>query len=122
MSMQTETTAKVEKGTAASGTPVTIIRFAGDISSNSKDAVLGTYQKLSKEENKQILLDFSKSEYLNSSGIALVIQIMMEASKSGQTIHVFGLTAHFQKVFKMVGITKYATVHDSETAAKASVA
>ena len=43
---------------------------------------------------------------LITSGIALVIQVLMEASKSGQTIAICGLTPHFTKVFTMVGITK----------------
>ena len=46
---------------------------------------MGTYQALDKASNKHILLDFKGVEYLNSSGIALVIQVLMEANKSDQT-------------------------------------
>ncbi len=53
-------------------------------------------------------------EYLNSSGIALVIQVLMEAGKAGQTIAICGLTPHFTKVFNMVGITKFATLYPDE--------
>jgi len=102
---------------AASGQQITCLRFVGDISSFSKDAVVETYQALDKNAHKHILLDFKGVEYLNSSGIALVIQVLMEASKSGQTIAISGLTAHFTKVFTMVGITKYARLYPDETAA-----
>ena len=85
--------------TGASGQPVTCLRFTGDVSSASKEAILGTYQALDKATHKHILLDFKGVEYLNSSGIALVIQVLMEASKSGQTIAICGLTPHFTKVF-----------------------
>ena len=119
---QSLTKAKVDRVNDAAGNPVTILRFTGDISSTSRDAVVGTYQNLPKDANPKLLLDFTKVEYLNSSGIALVIQVLMEAAKSSQKVHAFGLTPHFQKVFKMVGITKYATLHADEAAAKAASA
>ena len=101
--------------------PVTCLRFSGDVSSASKEAIVGTYQALDKDSHKQILLDFKGVEYLNSSGIALVIQVLMEASKSGQTIAICGLTPHFTKVFTMVGITKYAKLYSDEAAALAAL-
>jgi anti-sigma B factor antagonist len=113
------TQVKMEEARCNSGTPITVLRFAGDITSASKAAVLGTYQGIP-ESTKRILLDFSHVEYLNSSGIALIIQMMIAASKSGQTIQTFGLKPHFQKVFTMVGITKYTTLHPDEQTACAA--
>jgi ABC-type transporter Mla MlaB component len=81
---QQSTQVKVEEVQCGSGAPITVLRFAGDITSTSQPAVLGTYQGLP-ESAKRILLDFSKVEYLNSSGIALVIQLMIAASKNGQS-------------------------------------
>jgi anti-sigma B factor antagonist len=107
--------------TGTSGQEITCLRFAGDISSASKDAVVGTYQALDKAANKRILLDFKGVEYLNSSGIALVIQVLMEASKAEQTVAISGLTPHFTKVFTMVGITKYASLYPDEAAALAAL-
>ena len=117
--MQAETKAKVDEVVAPNGQPVTVLRFTGDISSTSRDTVLGTYESVLK--SRPVLIDFSKVEYINSSGIALVIQMLMEASKADQTIAAFGLTPHFQKVFTMVGITKYAQLHRDEAAAIASL-
>jgi anti-sigma B factor antagonist len=107
--------------TGASGTQITCLRFSGDISSASKDAVVGTYQALDKDAHKHILLDFKGVEYLNSSGIALVIQVLMEASKSSQTVAICGLTPHFTKVFTMVGITKYAALYPDEATSLAAL-
>jgi len=102
-----------------SGALVTALRFAGDITSVSKAAVLGTYQGIP-GGTKRILLDFSGVDYLNSSGIALIIQLMIAANKSGQTVQTFGLKPHFIKVFTMVGITKYTTLHPDEKTACAA--
>ena len=112
--MQSETQARVDKLTSPAGHPVTALRFEGDISSTSKDAVLGSYQSLPKDTVKLVLLDFTKVEYINSSGIALVIQVLIEASKSGQKVTTFGLSQHFTKVFTMVGITKFTGIFPSE--------
>jgi anti-sigma B factor antagonist len=113
------TQVRLDEVQSPSGFPITVVRYLGDITSTSKAAVLGTFQGLP-AENKRIVLDFSGVDYLNSSGIALIIQLMIAASKSGQTVRSFGLKPHFQKVFTMVGITKYTTLHPDEQVACAS--
>ena len=114
MPLQAQTKAEVERnGTLA------VLRFEGDVTSASKDVVLGAYEKLT-PETKEILLDFSKVQYLNSSGIAIIIQLLIEANKSERKVQTFGLTPHFQKVFTMLGLTKYTALHPNESAAKAA--
>jgi anti-sigma B factor antagonist len=119
--LDTGTRVKMEEVRCA-GDPVTVLRFAGDITSLSEAVILGTYNGLAPETSKRILLDFSKVEYINSSGIALIIQLMYAASRKGQSLQTFGLTPHFQKVFTMVGITKYTQLHTDEATACAAFA
>lgn len=119
--MQTETKTKVDQLTSPAGHPVAVLRYEGDIASTSKDAVLGTYQALPKASNKIILLDFTKVDYINSSGIALVIQMLIEAANSGQKVYCYGLSPHFTKVFTMVGITKYAGLFPDQNSALAAL-
>ena len=119
--MQSETKSRVDQLTSPAGHPVTVLRFEGDIASTSKDAVLGAYQGLPKETARLILLDFTRVDYINSSGIALIIQLLIEASLSAQKIYAFGLSAHFTKVFTMVGITKYAGLFPGQDEAMAAL-
>jgi anti-anti-sigma regulatory factor len=44
-----------------------------------------------------IVLRFSGDITSGSSGIALIIQMLMEAAKAGQSIQTFGLSPHFHK-------------------------
>jgi anti-sigma B factor antagonist len=118
--VQSETKSHVDQLTSPAGHPVTILRFEGDIASTSKDAVLGAYQSLPKT-TQIILLDFTKVDYINSSGIALVIQMLIEAKGSGQKVFAYGLSPHFVKVFTMVGITKYAGLFSSQAEAMAAL-
>ena len=117
--MQSETKTSVDLIPDSKAGKITVLRFTGDISSTSHDAVLGTYETVDKSQ--PVLLDFSRVEYINSSGIALVIQMLMAANKNSQKIAAFGLTPHFHKVFTMVGITKYAALFPDELTAKASI-
>lgn len=119
--MQNETKSRVEQLTSPAGHPVTVLRFEGDIASASKDIVLGAYHGLPKESSKLILLDFSKVGYINSSGITLVIQLLMEAYQHAQKIYAFGLSPHFTKVFTVAGITKYAGLFHGESDALAAL-
>lgn len=119
--MQSETKSRVDQLTSPAGHPVTVLRFEGDISSTSKEAVIGAYQALPKETTKLVLLDFSKVDYINSSGIALVIQLLIQAANAGQKVYAFGLSPHFTKVFTMVGITKYAQLFSGQDAALAAL-
>ncbi len=119
--MQSETKARVDQLTSPAGHPASVLRFEGDIASTSKEAVIGTYQALPKETAKLVLLDFTKVDYINSSGIALIIQLMIEAANAGQKVAAFGLSAHFTKVFTMVGITKYASLFPTQAEALAGL-
>ena len=78
--MQPSTTVSQAQLVTASGKNLTALRFAGDISSASRDAVVGTYTALSKSADQPLLLDFAGVDYLNSSGIALVIEVLMEVN------------------------------------------
>jgi len=110
-----ETRTRVDNITSPAGEKVAVLRFEGDIASTSRDAVLGAYEALPRENTRLLLLDFTKVDYINSSGIALVIQLLMEAANSGQKVCAFGLSTHFTKVFNMVGIHNYAGIYATES-------
>jgi anti-anti-sigma factor len=115
MSLKTETKWKVQlEGTLA------VMRFEGDITSLSRDAVLGQYEALP-EAVTWIILDLHKVGYLNSSGIALIIQLLMDASRRERKVRAFGLSAHFQKVFSMLGLSSYLAIDADEAAARAGL-
>jgi anti-anti-sigma regulatory factor len=51
----------------------------------------------------------------------LIIQLLIQAAHAGQTVFAFGLSAHFTKVFTMVGITKYARLFPNQAEALAAL-
>src|SRR5579872_1392736 len=97
--MQTATKVSRRTASAPSGKKAVILSFTGDIASTSKSAILESYHGVSADVT-DVLLDFSGVDYINSSGIAIIIQMLLESHANGQRkIGIFGLTPHFTKVF-----------------------
>jgi anti-anti-sigma factor len=93
---------------------VSILNIKGDVTANSGAAIEEAYQKVSAGGAKKILLYFDEDEYINSGGIAILIGIASESIKTAQKIRITDLSSHFQKIFNMVGLTKYTEIFPTE--------
>jgi len=96
---------------------VTLFDIKGDVTALSEPFLDDAYKKALDQAVSKILLRFNKDAYINSGGIALLIQILAEAKKNSQTAGITGLSDHFKKIFNMVGITKFAKIFDTVDAA-----
>lgn len=86
----------------------------GDITSFSEPYLNQAYEDVdSQHAPEKILLILEKDAYINSGGIAVLIQILARTRKKNQFIGITGITSHFKKIFNMVGITKLATIYDT---------
>ena len=92
---------------------VTIMIIKGDITAFSEPFLNDAYQEANDQGATKILLKIDKSSYINSGGIAVLIQILAQTKKNNQTIGITGISEHFEKIFHMVGITKFAEIHKS---------
>jgi anti-anti-sigma factor len=93
----------------------TVILFdiQGDVTAFSEPSFNEAYKNATEQGNRKILMVFKESAYINSGGIAVLIQILAQTKRNNQQIGVTGLSEHFKKIFHMVGITKFAKVHNS---------
>ena len=96
---------------------VSIINIKGDVTAMTGMRIEDAYQKVSTNGAQKILLCFNKESYINSGGIAILIGIAAETKGNNQTIRITGLSDHFQKIFHMVGLTKYTEIFPSEESA-----
>ncbi len=94
-----------------------ILDITGEVTSFSEKVVEDAYEKLSNDGFKKICLNFENVSYINSAGMAIIIGILTKSRKQEQTLRAWGLTDHFQKIFDMVGITKYMKHATSESEA-----
>lgn len=114
MSEQIQVTIRFEKG-------ATIIDLAGDVTTFAEEAINKAYEKASSDGAHNIILNFREDDYINSAGIAILIGIVTEARKRDQRLLMTGLSSHFQKIFRMVGLTQYADLYLSVDEALASI-
>ena len=93
--------------------PVTMLNIQGDITAFSEPFLNAAYKDANDQGAQKILLKFDKDTYINSGGIAVLIQILANTKRNNQQISITGLSDHFKKIFHMVGITKFAKIHDT---------
>jgi anti-anti-sigma factor len=96
---------------------VTLIDIKGDITSFSEPYLNKAYQRVNNQGAEKILLKVGKNAYINSGGIAVLIQLLALTKQNNQLIGIFGVSDHYKKILRMVGITKFAKVHDNLEAA-----
>ena len=96
---------------------VSVIDIRGEVTSQTGKPIEDAYHAVTAAGAKKILMVFASDCYINSGGIAILIGILSQSRKHAQRVRMSGLTAHFQKIFSMVGLTKYAEIHPSEEAA-----
>jgi len=100
---------------------VTVLHIQGDITAQSEPVINEAYKKADDQGAAQkILIQFEEDAYINSGGIAVLIQILAHTQKKNQQIGITGLSDHFKKIFNMVGISKFAGIYSTvEDAIKA---
>ena len=93
---------------------VTLLDIKGDVTSFSEPFLNSAYKDSSSSGARKLLLRFQEDAYINSGGIALLIQILAQTKRNNQKIGVTGVSDHFKKVFHMVGITRFATIYPTQ--------
>lgn len=92
---------------------VTVMDIQGDVTAFSEPFLNEAYRNASDRGARKILLKFDSNAYINSGGIAVLIQVLAQTQKNDQLIGITGISDHFKKIFHMVGITKFAKIYDS---------
>ena len=93
---------------------VTLFDLQGDVTTFAEPHMNEAYKNATSEGTSKILLRFYEDAYINSGGIAVLIQVLAETKQNNQQVAITGLSKHFQKIFNMVGITKFAKIYNSE--------
>jgi anti-anti-sigma factor len=53
------------------------------------------------------VLDFSEVSFINSAGISALLKFVVQARKSGYKLFAMNVSAHHQKIFKMVEMSRF---------------
>jgi anti-sigma B factor antagonist len=96
-----------------------IIDIKGDVTAGSEETLMDAYTEASAEAAKKIVLNFEGLDYMNSSGIGLLVTLLVRAQRQGQTVSAFGLTDHYRQIFELTRLDDAITIHDNEESALA---
>lgn len=64
-----------------------------------------------------IVFNFTAVEYINSTGIALVVGALAKARATGRKVRAFGLSEHYREIFTITRLADFMGIYDDETAA-----
>jgi anti-anti-sigma factor len=92
---------------------ITIFDVHGDVTAFSEPFFNKAYKNANDQGTSKILLKFTENAYINSGGIAILIQLLAQTKRNNQQITITGLSNHFKKIFNMVGITKFAQIYNT---------
>ena len=93
---------------------VAVLLLSGDISSGAEADLQAAYAGVTTEP--VLILDFANVDYINSTGIALIVGLLAEARKSGQEIRARGLAQHYREIFRITRLSDFMTILDEEEA------
>src|SRR5579859_1465760 len=87
-----------------------ILDFPRDVTAQTRETAYSAYNDLARAKVKVVGLNFSSTDYMNSAGIGLVINLVEDANQAGRKVFAFGLGSHYRKLFSMVGLTDRITL------------
>jgi anti-sigma B factor antagonist len=96
-----------------------IIDIKGEISAFAEDALMEAYSEASTPTTRKIILNFDGLEYMNSSGIGLLVTLLIRVNRQKQRLLAFGLSEHYKHIFELTRLNEAIGIYDSEVDALA---
>lgn len=87
-----------------------VLQLHGDLTTFAEEVVEPHIHELLAAGCKRAVFDFTDVEYINSPGIAILIQVVSLMRENGGSVAAFGLNEHYRKIFRMVGLYQYIEI------------
>ena len=98
---------------------VAIIDLHGEINAFAEDVLNKAYAEAESRRADVILLNFSDVDYINSTGIALIVSLLARARKSKRRLLACGLSDHYVEIFQITRLVDFMSVFPDEKSALA---
>ncbi len=98
-----------------------IIDIQGEITSFAEKVLMDAYTEASTPTTRTIILNFSELEYMNSSGICLLVTLLIRINRQKQHLLAFGLSEHYCHIFDITRLSQAIGIYDTEALALAAV-
>ncbi len=94
-----------------------IIDLRGDIDASAEQTLDIVYFEADSKEPKTILLNFTDVNYINSTGIALIVSLLARARKSHRNLATCGLSEHYVEIFRITRLADFMNIYPDESIA-----
>lgn len=97
-----------------------IIDIVGEINAFAENALMDAYTLATSKGARNILLNFEKLDYMNSSGIGLLVTLLIRVQRQKQRLMAFGLSEHYRQIFELTRLNEAIQIFDNEVEALAA--
>jgi anti-anti-sigma factor len=102
--------------------PVAVIDLTGEIDSFGEETLNAAYGQAEALDPKAVLLNFTGVDYINSTGIALIVGLLARARKAGRRLLTSGLSSHYVEIFQITRLADFMNIYPDEATALAQAA
>src|SRR4030081_3829171 len=96
---------------------IAIVHLEGEINSFAEEVLNAACAEAESQGSDAIVLNFSKVDYINSTGIALIVGLLARARKSHHRLLACGLSEHYIEIFQITRLADFMTVFPDEKSA-----
>ena len=94
-----------------------IIDLHGVINNQAEDGLSQAYSQADAKASSTILLNFEAVDYINSTGIALIVGLLAQARKTHKQLVVYGLNDHYAEIFRITRLSDFMSIYPDELSA-----
>jgi anti-sigma B factor antagonist len=93
---------------------VSVIDVKGELTAFAEGVLMQAYNQASDGGVRAIVLNFEGLEYMNSSGIGLLVTLLIRVNREKQKLLTYGLTEHYQNIFQITRLDDAIGIYESE--------
>jgi anti-sigma B factor antagonist len=95
---------------------VSVIDVKGELTAFAEGVLMDAYNQASDGQVRAIILNFEGLEYMNSSGIGLLVTLLIRVNREKQRLLTYGLTENYRNIFQITRLDDAIAIHESEEA------
>ncbi len=93
---------------------ISIIDIQGDLASSAENVLMDAYAEVSTPTTRVILLNFTELAYMNSSGIGLLVTLLIRVNRQKQHLLCYGLSEHYRHIFRLTRLDDAIRIYNTE--------
>jgi anti-sigma B factor antagonist len=93
---------------------VSVIDVKGELTAFAEGVLMQAYSQASDGRIHAIVLNFEGLQYMNSSGIGLLVTLLIRVNREKQRLLTYGLSEHYQNIFQITRLDDAISIYDSE--------